>query len=166
MKHKFGILLLSLATIFTSCNNQEKDEKSTEKQTKTTEKSSSQVDQFADIKILRYEIPGWENLDLKKQELVYYITQAGLAGRDIIWAQNYKHNLKIRKALENVYTNYEGDKDTEDWKPLKPILNGFGFPMAFTITILMPKSNQTLIRNIWKTYFQQPIPNSAGSHWK
>ena len=127
MKHKFGILLLSLATIFTSCNNQEKDEKSTEKQTKTTEKSSSQVDQFADIKILRYEIPGWENLDLKKQELVYYITQAGLAGRDIIWAQNYKHNLKIRKALENVYTNYEGDKDAEDWKAFEIYLKRLWF---------------------------------------
>ena len=68
------------------------------------------VEQFADIKILRYQISGWENLTLKEQTLVYYLTQAGLAGRDIMWDQNYRHNLKIRKALEHVYSNYNGDK--------------------------------------------------------
>src|SRR5690606_32523389 len=55
-------------------------------------------------------------LTLKEKELVYYLTQAGTAGRDIFWDQNYKHNLKIRKALENVYVNYQGDKNSEDWK--------------------------------------------------
>lgn len=127
MKYKFGILLLSLATIFTSCENQEKDKQTAEKQTKTTDTTSSQVDEFADIKILEYEIPGWDNLDLKKQELVYYLTQAGLAGRDIIWAQNYRHNLSIRKALENVYTNYDGDKDSEDWKAFETYLKRLWF---------------------------------------
>lgn len=127
MKYKFGILLLSLATIFTSCENQEKDKQTVEKQTKTTDTTSSQVDAFADIKILEYEIPGWENLDLKKQELVYYLTQAGLAGRDIIWAQNYRHNLSIRKALENVYTNYDGDKNSEDWKAFETYLKRLWF---------------------------------------
>ena len=67
------------------------------------------LEQFADIKILRYQIPGWEDLTLKEQKLVYYLTQAGLSGRDIMWDQNYRHNLKIRKALENVFTNFEGD---------------------------------------------------------
>ena len=74
------------------------------------------VEQFADIKVLRYQIPGWENLTLKEQELVYYLTQAGTAGRDIMWDQHYKYNLKIRKALEHIYQNYKGDKTSEDWK--------------------------------------------------
>jgi len=74
------------------------------------------VDQFADIEVLRYQIPGWEDLTLKEKELVYYLSQAGYAGRDIIWDQNYKHNLAIRQALESIYVNYAGDKDTEDWK--------------------------------------------------
>jgi dipeptidyl-peptidase-3 len=74
------------------------------------------VEQFSDIKVLRYQIPGWENLSLKEQELVYYLTQAGTSGRDIMWDQNYKHNLKIRKALENIYQNYKGDKSKSDWK--------------------------------------------------
>ncbi|HWR94816.1 MAG TPA: hypothetical protein VN192_06425 [Flavobacterium sp.] len=74
------------------------------------------VEQFADIKVLRYQIPGWENLTLKEQKLVYYLTQAGYSGRDIAWDQNYKNNLKIRKALENIYVNYKGDKTSGDWK--------------------------------------------------
>lgn len=74
------------------------------------------AEEFADIKVLRYQIPGWENLTLKEKELVYYLTQAGTAGRDIHWDQNYKHNLKIRKALENIYQNYSGDKSSSDWK--------------------------------------------------
>ncbi|WP_411894787.1 dipeptidyl-peptidase 3 family protein [Winogradskyella sp. A2] len=74
------------------------------------------VEQFADVKILRYKIPGWDNLTLKEQKLVYYLTEAGLAGRDIMWDQNYRHNLKIRRALENVFKEYSGDKTTDDWK--------------------------------------------------
>jgi dipeptidyl-peptidase-3 len=74
------------------------------------------VEQFADIKVLRYQIPGWENLTLKEQKLVYYLTQAGYSGRDIIYDQHYKNNLKIRKALENIYVNYKGNKTSQDWK--------------------------------------------------
>ena len=55
------------------------------------------VEQFADIKVLRYQIPGWDNLTLKEQKLVYYLTQAGYSGRDIIYDQHYKNNLKILK---------------------------------------------------------------------
>ncbi len=73
------------------------------------------VDQFADLKILRYQIPGFDELTLKEKQLVYYMTQAGLAGRDIMWDQNYRHNLEIRDALENIYRTYNGDKTTDDW---------------------------------------------------
>ena len=73
------------------------------------------VEQFSDLKVLRYQIPGWDNLTLKEQKLVYYLTQAGLSGRDIMWDQNYRHNLTIRTALERVYTTFEGDKTTSDW---------------------------------------------------
>jgi len=74
------------------------------------------VEQFADIRVLRYQIPGWDNLTLKEKKLVYYLTQAGTAGRDIMWDQHYKYNLKIRKALEHIYTSFKGDKSTADWK--------------------------------------------------
>ncbi len=73
------------------------------------------VEDFADIQVLRYQIHGFNQLSLKQQKLVYYLYQAGLAGRDIIWDQNYRHNLAIRSALENIYQNYNGDKSTDDW---------------------------------------------------
>ncbi|MCA0133717.1 dipeptidyl peptidase 3 [Winogradskyella alexanderae] len=85
------------------------------------------VEQFADVKILRYKIPGWEKLSLKEQKLVYYLTEAGLAGRDIMWDQNYRHNLKIRRALENVYTQYTGDKTTDDWNNFEVYLKRVWF---------------------------------------
>ena len=77
--------------------------------------------------MLRYQISGWENLTLKEQKLVYYLTQAGLSGRDIIWDQNYRHNLTIRKALENVYNTYEGDKTSENWKSFETYLKRVWF---------------------------------------
>ncbi len=66
------------------------------------------VDEFADLKVIRYQIPGWDELTLKEKKLVYYLVQAGLAGRDIMWDQNYRHNLEIRSTLENIYANYSG----------------------------------------------------------
>jgi dipeptidyl-peptidase-3 len=85
------------------------------------------VEQFSDIKVLRYQISGWENLTLKEQKLVYYLTQAGTSGRDIMWDQNYKYNLKIRKALENIYQNYKGARNTEDWKNFEVYLKRVWF---------------------------------------
>lgn len=75
-----------------------------------------QTEQFADLAILRYRIPGFEELTLKQKELVYYLYEAALAGRDIIYDQNYKYNLTVRKTLESVVTNYQGDKSSDDWK--------------------------------------------------
>ena len=85
------------------------------------------VEQFADIKVLRYQIHGFDALTLKEQKLVYYLTQAGLAGRDMMWDQNYRHNLTIRKALENVYANYSGDKTTENWNNFEEYLKRVWF---------------------------------------
>ncbi len=85
------------------------------------------VDQFADLRVLRYQVPGFEELSTDKKKLVYYLTQAGLAGRDIIWDQNYRHNLKIRKALEEIYTGFEGDKTTDDWKAFETYLKRVWF---------------------------------------
>ncbi len=74
------------------------------------------TEQFADIKILRYKVPGFEDLSLQQKKLVYYLAQAGLCGRDIIWDQNYRHNLAIRRTLEEIVKHYPGDRETEDFK--------------------------------------------------
>ncbi|WP_179320681.1 dipeptidyl-peptidase 3 family protein [Winogradskyella helgolandensis] len=124
LKSLFKICLLAL--ILVSCKN-EANEAPTETVEVTETDFSFNVEEFADIKILRYQIPGWENLSLKEQKLVYYLTQAGLEGRDIMWDQNYRHNLKIRHALENIYTNYEGDKTTDDWSNFESFLKRVWF---------------------------------------
>lgn len=74
------------------------------------------VDRFADIEVLRYKVPDFDNLSVKQKALIYYLTQAALWGRDILWDQNNRYNLAIRDLLENVYTNYTGDKNSADWK--------------------------------------------------
>ena len=100
-------------SILASCKNEIKEETTT---TTADAEFNVEAEQFADIKVLRYQIPGFEKLTLKEKELVYYLTQAGTAGRDIIWDQNYKHNLKIRTALENIFQNYTGDKESANYK--------------------------------------------------
>ena len=74
-----------------------------------------QTEQFADIRILRYRVPGFENLTLDQKKLLYYLHEAALSGRDIIWDQNYRHNLYIRRTLENIVETYQGDRTSPDW---------------------------------------------------
>ena len=74
-----------------------------------------EVDRFADIRILRYKLDGFDRLTPKQKELVYYLTMAGLAGRDIMWDQNCKYNLEVRATLEKIYTTYTGDKSAAEW---------------------------------------------------
>lgn len=129
MKLKTLLLFCFVTTLMMSCKDDKKDKDIvTEDTTKKVEtKFDFNVEQFADIKILRYQIPGWEDLTLKEQKLVYYLTEAGLAGRDIMWDQNYRHNLKIRRALENVYKNFKGDKTTKKWQAFETYLKRVWF---------------------------------------
>ncbi|MCF7567790.1 dipeptidyl peptidase 3 [Sabulilitoribacter arenilitoris] len=127
MKLKKVLSFALAATFLLSCGNDKSEKQTDSVKEKETVAFNYNVEQFADIKILRYQIPGWEQLTLKEQKLVYYLTQAGLAGRDIMWDQNYRHNLKIRKALEQVYTNYKGDKTSDDWKTFEVYLKRVWF---------------------------------------
>ena len=74
------------------------------------------TEQFADVQILRYQVPGFNELDIKLKELVYYLFQAAESGRDIIYDQNYKHNLYIRRTLENIVQTYSGDRENDEFK--------------------------------------------------
>lgn len=73
-------------------------------------------ERFADLQVLRYEVPGFEELSAQQKELAYYLYEAALCGRDIIYDQKYKHNLAIRKTVEAIYASYKGDKNNDDWK--------------------------------------------------
>ena len=75
-----------------------------------------EAEAFADIQVLRYQVPGFNELDLKQKQLAYYLYEAALSGRDIIYDQKSKYGLTIRKTLEAIYSTYKGDKNSEDWK--------------------------------------------------
>ncbi len=74
------------------------------------------VEQFDDMRVLKYKLPGFEELSLKQKVYVYYLSQAALAGRDILWDQNFRYNLKIRKTLEGIIESYSGDKEEAEYK--------------------------------------------------
>lgn len=85
------------------------------------------TEQFDDIKIIRYQIPAWDELSLNNKKLAYYLTQAGLAGRDIMYDQNYRYNLAIRRTLESIYASYDGDKTTDEWNAFEIYLKKIWF---------------------------------------
>ena len=74
------------------------------------------LDEFADLKVMRYKVPGWEDLTLQQKEYAYYLAEAAKYGRDILWDQNGEYNLRIRHAVENILENYKGDRSSEDFK--------------------------------------------------
>ena len=85
------------------------------------------VDRFADLEVFRYKVPGFEKLTLQQKKLLYYLSQAAIEGRDIIYDQNCKWNLAIRRTLESVYTQYEGDRNSDDFKALETYLKQVWF---------------------------------------
>ncbi|MDE6027460.1 MAG: dipeptidyl peptidase 3, partial [Muribaculaceae bacterium] len=85
------------------------------------------VDRFADIEVLRYEVPEYDRLTLQQKKMLYYLSQAAQMGRDIIWDQNGKYNLQIRQLLEKLYTGYKGDRNSKDFKAFEKYLKQVWF---------------------------------------
>ena len=113
------------STLMMSCDTAEKIEVATVPGDEANFEYSAE--QFADLKIIRYRIPQWDQLSLQQKKLVYYLSEAGYAGRDIMWDQNYRYNLEIRKALETAFTNFSGDKTSEDFKAFEVYLKRVWF---------------------------------------
>lgn len=114
MKKYLILLLIAYSSLLYNCKNNNKSA-----QNLTYEPDSLfqwKTEAFADAQVLRYRVKNFDKLKLNQKLLVYYLTQAGLSGRDIYYDQNYKYNLTIRRALEKILTSYKGDKSTEDWK--------------------------------------------------
>ena len=85
------------------------------------------VDRFDDIKVIRYEVPGFEQLPLQQKELIYYLSEAAKCGRDILYDQNCRMNLPVRRTLETIYRQYGGDRTTDEWKALEKYLKKVWF---------------------------------------
>jgi dipeptidyl-peptidase-3 len=112
------VMSLSLSLLATACKNTGDPKKSDDDSTGSGNEASFEVinEKFADLQVLRYQVPGFEDLNAQQKELAYYLYEAALCGRDIIYDQKYKHNLAVRKTLEAIYASYKGDKESEDWK--------------------------------------------------
>lgn len=106
----FAIIMINM--LLQSCSTGQKHEQ----QTAQVDTFTYFVEQFADLKILRYQVPGFDTLSLKQKKLIYYLSQAAIAGRDIIYDQNGKYNLAIRRTLEAIVETYKGDRASDDFK--------------------------------------------------
>lgn len=116
------------------------------------------TEQFSDVKLVRYRIPGFDSLTVKQKELVYYLYQAALAGRDIIYDQNYKYNLKIRRTLEAIVNSYAGDRKTDDWKKFMIYVKCVWVSNG----IHHHASNDKYTPGFSKEYFSTLVKNSKG----
>lgn len=108
------------------------------------------VDRFADIEVLRYKVPDFENLPLNQKLLIYHLNEAALAGRDILWDQNNKYNLALRVMLENVYQNFSGDRNSKDFKAfekyLKQVWFANGIHHHYSMDKFTPEFSETFLR--------------------
>ncbi|MDE6259054.1 MAG: dipeptidyl peptidase 3 [Muribaculaceae bacterium] len=104
------------------------------------------VDRFADIEVLRYEVPEYDRLSLNQKKMLYYLSQAAQMGRDILWDQNGKYNLQIRQLLEKIYTDYNGDRNSADFKAfekyLKQVWFGNGIHHHYSTDKFTPEFSQ------------------------
>ena len=96
-------------------------------QTKTEKPFNYTVDKFYDLEILRYQVPGFDELTLQQKTLAYYLSEAALQGRDILYDQNGRYNLRIRRAMEALYLNFAGDKQSEEFLLLEKYLKRVWF---------------------------------------
>ena len=117
-----------------------------------------QVDRFADIEILRYQVPGFDNLSLRQKKFVYFLSQASLSGRDIIYDQNYRYNLIIRRTIHNIIKNYNGDKKLDSWKQFV----NYAKRVWFSNGIHHHYSTMKIIPAFEESYFEDLIYNSEG----
>lgn len=94
---------------------------------KTDKPFDYNVDRFADIEVLRYKVPDFENLTLNQKLLIYYLSEAAITGRDMLWDQNNKYNLQLRSLLEKIYTGYRGPKDDKNWEAFRTYMKQVWF---------------------------------------
>ncbi len=115
-----------------------------------------EAEKFADIKILRYQVPGWDELNAQQKELAYYLYEAALCGRDIIYDQKSKYGIMLRKTLEAAYGTYKGDKNAEDWKKFEEYCGRFWFSNGYHHHY----GNEKFIPACNEAYFAEVIKNS------
>lgn len=124
------------------------------------------VDKFADLEVLRYEVPGFDELSLQQKKLVYYLSEAALQGRDILFDQNGKWNLAIRRTLESIYINYAGDRESDDFKAfelyLKQVWFANGIHHHYATDKFTPRFSQSFFEEAVRSVDPSTLPLKPG----
>ncbi len=125
------------------------------------------VDTFDDIKVLRYDVPGFAQLPLQQKTLIYYLSQAALCGRDIIYDQNFRYNLPIRRTLEAIYVNYKGDRSVPEWaafeKYLKKVWSANGIHHHYSSDKFVPEFTQEYFDSLIAAIPDDRLPHDFGT---
>ncbi len=145
-----------MITLFISGCMEKPAQKQKTTQAESAEESKYQVDRFGEIRILRYQIPDFENLDLRQKKLLYYLSEAAKCGRDIVFDQNFKYNLLVRKTLDAIVTMYNGDKSTEDFEKFM----AYTKKVWFSSGIHHHYSTDKFIPEFSEEYFKELILNT------
>ena len=161
MKKQNLILIVSILILIAGCNSGGNMKTTTNKETEKKEDFKYLLEQFADLKIMRYQVPDFEDLSLQQKKLVYYLSEAALCGRDIIFDQNYKYNLKVRKTLEEIYKNFTGDRDTKEFREFEVYLKRVWFSNG----IHHHYSTDKFVPGFSKEYFSSLLNNSKGAEF-
>lgn len=154
----FTALLACLTSLTTDVKAQKNNEKETE--------FKYVIDEFADIKVMRYQIPGWEDLTLKQQEYLYYLSEAAKCGRDILWDQNYKYNLTVRRTLENILSSFKDKRETKDWAEFevyaKRVFFSNGIHHHYSEDKIMPTFSKDYFKSLIKASSPNAFPTNKG----
>lgn len=150
MKLKHFIIMIVASAMALSCSTMHKEKKD------QSEDFNYVLEQFADLRILRYQVPGFDELNLNQKKLLYYLGQAAISGRDILWDQNGRYNLAIRQTLENIYETYSGDRETEEFGKFLVYLKRVWFSNG----IYHHYSTDKILPGFSKEYFNELIAMS------
>lgn len=162
MKSWHLALMAAVLLLFACGGAQNKAPEVVKDQTTKAEKGFQfESEKFADLAILRYQVPGFEELEPKQKELLYYLYEAALSGRDLIWAQNYKHNLLVRATLEAILKNYDGDRNTDNFKKLevytKRVWFSNGIHHHYSTAKIMPEFDQAYFATVLNQTKELPL---------
>lgn len=151
---KKGVLICAALLLTAGCGRQNDDKMD-------VQDFKWQIDRFDDVKVLRYQVPDFDSLSLRQKKLVYYLSQAALCGRDILYDQKFALNLPIRKTLEEIYLSYGGDNNDPRFKAFEKYLKRYGSQTAYTTTILTTNSSPDSPKAISTAWLHPPRRSTA-----
>ncbi|MEZ4919444.1 MAG: dihydrofolate reductase [Saprospiraceae bacterium] len=166
-KIKFFFLLLLSISVFAACQESKPEANDQNADAQTGAETKVLLDTFADLQILRYDLPGWDKLDLRQKTLIYHLSEATLAGRDIIYDQHCKYNLTIRKTLEAIYTDYKGERSGAEWDAFetyaKRVWFSNGIHHHYNEVKMIPECSQEYFTSLIKACPEGSLPLNGAS---